>query len=215
MIRRILEFNEWKKSAIAVCHMKRSPQTLVYALEELGIPYKEFFQSDGDNMENEFLSKSDEFCGLIIGGGKIERGENLPRLSEEFLNFDIPKLGICLGNEILGTHLGSDIIICNRSEPDGEDGEVLAKIYPDEIFNGLDAPSEQMVRMEHFYMLDRIPDGSTLLASTDMTPIAGFHNNEKNIWGLQFHPEKDWIKYIVLKNFYKICTNKILNNKII
>jgi GMP synthase-like glutamine amidotransferase len=42
-----------------------------------------------------------------------------------------------------------------------------------------------------------------------MTPIAGFHHEEKEIWGLQFHPEKDWIGDEVLKNFYQYCFEQI------
>ena len=77
------------------------------------------------------------------------------------------------------------------------------------IFNGIDISQEQMVKMEHYKMLDKIPPGAKLIASTNMTPIAGFHHKEKEVWGLQFHPEKDWSGEIIFKNFYQHCLEKI------
>lgn len=171
------------------------------ALTEIGIPFDEFEQEDVDSLGN----KIHKYCGLIIGGGRLDQGENPPALPEYIEDLHIPILGICLGNEILGLHLGSNLINCNGGFDLGEGSEVIAEIYPDEIYGDLPAPSNQMVKMEHFYMLDKEPNGSKLIASTRETPIAGFHHEEKSIWGLQFHPEKDLMKSIIFKNFYKIC----------
>jgi GMP synthase-like glutamine amidotransferase len=205
--RKILEFKEWSERKIGVIHMKRSPHDLSRALSEVGIPFEIFDQSESD-MENRILEKSSHFCGIIIGGGKLEEHESLPRLSTEILDMNVPKLGICLGHEILGVHLGSELIDCNAGWGVGEGLEVATKIYTDPIFEGLTTPSEQMVKMEHFYMLDKVPSGAKVIASTKMTPVAGFHHYAEDIWGIQFHPEKDWMRYIILKNFYKICLNK-------
>ena len=198
---RILEFNEWNNRKLAVLHMKKSPHKTALALKELSIPFDEFEQEEVSALQG----KLDKYCGLIIGGGKLDKGEPLPTLPNFVLDSRHNKLGICLGHEILGTHLGAKLIDCNGGYDLGEFSEVMVNILPDEIFGGLDTPSEQMVKMEHFYMLEKEPPGSKLIASTDLTPIAGFHHGEKKIWGVQFHPEKDWIKNIVLKNFYNIC----------
>ena len=45
------------------------------------------------------------------------------------------------------------------------------------------------VWMSHGIEVTRLPKNFELIASTDNCPIAGFANNEKNYFGLQFHPE--------------------------
>ena len=201
MNRRILEFKNWGNKKIALLHMNRSPNTIAHALQELDIPFDEFKQEEVKGLEN----KIHKYCGIIIGGGRLNEGEAPPNLPEYVEDPAFPVLGICLGNEILGIHLGSNLIDCNGGFNLGESSEVIARIEEDEIFDSLPMPSNQIVKMEHFYMLDKEPIGSKIIASTKQTPIAGFHHIEKAIWGLQFHPEKDMMKSIVFNNFYKIC----------
>ena len=45
------------------------------------------------------------------------------------------------------------------------------------------------VWMSHGIEVTKLPKDFELIASTDNCPIAGFANNEKNYFGLQFHPE--------------------------
>ena len=43
--------------------------------------------------------------------------------------------------------------------------------------------------MSHGIEVTKLPKDFELIASTDNCPIAGFANNKKNYFGLQFHPE--------------------------
>ena len=45
------------------------------------------------------------------------------------------------------------------------------------------------VWMSHGIEVTKLPSGFDLIASTKNCPIAGFANNDKNYFGLQFHPE--------------------------
>ena len=45
------------------------------------------------------------------------------------------------------------------------------------------------VWMSHGIEVTKLPKDFELIASTDNCPIAGFANNKKNYFGLQFHPE--------------------------
>lgn len=202
----MLEFNEWNEGKIAVIHMKTSPHYVPRALDSVGVPYIEFEHFDPELYEK--IQSDPKIIGIIIGGAKLEKGEVLPELPGNVLEFNKPKMGICLGHEILGVHLGANLVDCNGGFKTGvgEFSEVEVKIYPDLIYDGLDTPSEQMAKMEHYYMLDKVPPGSKLIASTHLTPVAGFHHYGKEIWGFQFHPEKDWMRTIILKNFYKYCS---------
>ena len=45
------------------------------------------------------------------------------------------------------------------------------------------------VWMSHGIEVTKLPSGFELIASTENCPIAGFANQEKKYYGLQFHPE--------------------------
>ena len=203
----VFDYNKFSRGKVIVFHMWESSHMVVETLTQLEIPYIEI-ECDSETLIEDFKKEAKNSCGIIITGGLIKDGHPIPALPDQILNYNLPKLGICLGHQLLGFHLGSKIEKCNLGEPIGETSEVFAELYDDEIFEGLPLPSSQIVKMEHFYMLDKVPGGAKLIASTKMTPIAGFHHKAKNIWGVQFHPEKDCIKNIVIKNFYKICLNK-------
>src|SRR4029079_15084550 len=57
----------------------------------------------------------------------------------------------------------------------------------DGLFAGLDR--DQPVWMSHRDSLTRLPDGFTSPAQTDSSPFAGLSAPERNLWGIQFHPE--------------------------
>lgn len=192
---------------MAIIHIPGSTDELLAAYTLMDIPHI-LYQGDDPDLSNKFIQDSDSICGISIGGG-ISKGSigtdvSLPDL---ILSFQVPKLGICLGHEILGTFLGGNLVDCNP--PVGEYGEVIAKFYPNKIFEGLDIEEKYPVKMYHHKMLESLPQGSSLIASSRLTPIAGFYHREKEIWGLQFHPEKDWINTLIFKNFYNFCLEKV------
>ena len=51
-------------------------------------------------------------------------------------------------------------------------------------------------------MIGELSSDCKKIASTRLTPIAGFENIKKGIFGLQFHPEKGFIGEIIFKNFF-------------
>lgn len=200
---RIFKYKDWKKRKVTIIHMPGSTNELAAAFSMLNIPHI-LYEGDDPDLEDKFAADSDLICGIAIGGGLIKPGELIPDLPEEILSFPVPKMGICLGNEILGEYLGSKLVNCNP--PAGEYGEVIAKLKPNLLFAGLpDLPGKHPVRMYHTKMLEDNPPGSEIIATTRLTPIAGFFHPELKIWGLQFHPEKDWLNTLIMKNFYKFC----------
>jgi GMP synthase-like glutamine amidotransferase len=203
----VFSFKKWSKNKIGIFNMTKYPGQIVSALDLLGIPSVVLMSLDKD-VEEDFEFSEKNLCGIIISGGLIEPYHTLPAVPEEALRSNLPKLGICLGHEILGCYLGSNLVDCNPGAK-GEYGEVMIDLEEDLIFKGIDTTTKQTVKMEHYKMLDKLPSGAKLLASTNMTPIAGFHHQEKEIWGLQFHPEKDWMGDEILKNFYQYCFEQI------
>ena len=203
----IFNYTKWKRRRIAIIHMPFSTDEVHAAYSMLDIPHI-LYQGEDPDLEEKFIADAGSICGISIGGGTLKPGEYSPALPDRILNFNSPKLGICLGHEILGQHLGARIITCN--EGIGEQGEVIANLFPNLLFEGLpDLPGKYPVRMYHTKMLETLPIGSELIAETRITPIAGFYHPELKIWGLQFHPEKDWMNTLLFKNYYNYCLSQV------
>jgi GMP synthase (glutamine-hydrolysing) len=121
--------------------------------------------------------------GFILSGGPnsiYEQGA--PQLPEYVLNSGVPVLGICYGMQALTHALGGKV------SPAAEREYGAAALRPLEETHFL--PSEaQQVWMSHSDRVERLPDGFIPLAETDNAPLAAMGDLERNLYGLQFHPE--------------------------
>ncbi|NED78772.1 GMP synthase (glutamine-hydrolyzing), partial [Streptomyces sp. SID11233] len=55
------------------------------------------------------------------------------------------------------------------------------------LFEG--TPEEQQVWMSHGDACSAAPAGFDVTASTSVVPVAAFENDEKKLYGVQYHPE--------------------------
>ena len=198
---RIKSFNSWRKNKILILHM-----------ESLNLGIEDFCKSDNipflslsyeePNIEEILPFYLNDSIGVIITGS-VKRGGRYPEIPEVIMESPLPKLGICYGAEYIGHYLGANIIQCNNES--GESGVVLAEFKKSPIFENIDIAQDVPVVMAHHLMLDSVPRGCRQIASTDLTEIAGYENENKKIFGLQFHPEKNWLGDIIFRNFYNIC----------
>lgn len=143
--------------------------------------------------------------GIILSGGPSSvYEENAPVCSPLIFSGRYPVLGICYGMQIMAHMLGGKVV---RGEK-GEFGKTLLKVESEStLFDGLD--KEFIVWMSHNDIVIRAPENFKVIASTDNTPIAGIEDDERNIYGIQFHPEV--IHTIngdkIIRNFlYRICS---------
>ena len=200
---KLLDYKNWKRRNLLVLKMLTSSDLLENSLDLLEIPNITYDCVEENDLESRWEKDKDSVCGIIISGSRtVPEYDFMPSFPEKIIK-DLPALGICYGNELLGQELGSNVVNCNQ--PVGEKGSVIAKLHKDPIFAGIDTSEPTIVTMNHDQMLDKLPPGAILLASTEATPVAGFKHSEKSWWGLQFHPEKDWMGTIIFRNFYKIC----------
>ncbi len=123
-------------------------------------------------------------AGVILSGGpdSVCRPGS-PSLPPEFFDLGIPILGICYGLQLIAQILGGRVGPGNQRE---FGKAVLEVLDPDRILEGL--PRGFQVWMSHGDRVERLPEGFKILALSGDT-IAAAANDERQIWGLQFHPE--------------------------
>jgi GMP synthase-like glutamine amidotransferase len=207
-LERIPPFKVWKRRKILVLHMETPVLSVEACLKLAKIPFIAMPYNDAD-IEKDIKDKMEECFGIIITGSRKVKGQ-LPALPDSVLESKLPKLGLCYGNEILGQHMGAELVRCKNSM--GEFSQVSIDLKPSPLFDGYDTSTKAMAKMEHIYMLKSAPEGCRVIASTKQTPVAGFECLSKNIFGIQFHPEKGWFGDIIFKNFYKICDKANTNH---
>ena len=143
-------------------------------------------------------------AGLILSGGPqsvYEEGAPVP--APGLLEHDLPILGLCYGMQWMA-HVDGGEVIGGKGR---EYGRATARVAPEsELFHGLE--ENQAVWMSHGDSVTRPPDGSRVIASTGDTPIAGFENAARRLYGLQFHPEVRHTEHgtAILENFlFRVC----------
>ena len=122
---------------------------------------------------------------IFTGGPQSVYAPDAPACAEEVFHLGVPVLGICYGMQLICHMLGGQVGPCENSEY----GTMNARFETaSRLFGGMDA--EQKVLMSHTDRVQRLPEGFGAIASTDLCPIAAFESVEKQIYGVQFHPEK-------------------------
>jgi len=142
--------------------------------------------------------------GIVLSGGPSSvYEEGAPQLDEAIFDLGVPVLGICYGFQVMATALGGEVAKTGQREY----GSTAVRIS-DAARNGahdlLDGqPAEQTAWMSHGDSVSRAPEGFEVLASTEGTPVAAFANDERKLYGVQWHPEVKHSVYgqAVLENF--------------
>ncbi|TAE81641.1 MAG: glutamine-hydrolyzing GMP synthase [Oscillatoriales cyanobacterium] len=123
--------------------------------------------------------------GIILSGGPSSvYDERAPQCDPEIWNLGIPVLGVCYGMQLMVKQLGGTV---ERAK--------LAEYGKASLF--IDDPTDLLTNVEegttmwmsHGDSCNELPAGFEILAHTDNTPSAAVANHEKNLYGVQFHPE--------------------------
>ncbi|GAB3573587.1 glutamine-hydrolyzing GMP synthase [Leifsonia lichenia] len=137
--------------------------------------------------------------GIVLSGGPSSvYEEGAPQLDEAIFELGVPVLGICYGFQVMATALGGEVAHTGAREY----GSTAVRISDSGVL--LDGqPEEQTAWMSHGDSVSKAPDGFEVLASTDSTPVAAFANDERKLYGVQWHPEVKHSAYgqAVLENF--------------
>lgn len=122
---------------------------------------------------------------ILSGGPKSVHVDGAPSLDPAVYDLGIPIFGICYGAQLIAQQLGGTVGRGMKGEYGRTEltriGESL--ILPDE------APGEHECWMSHFDGVTEAPAGFTVTASSPGAPVAVLENDDRKIYGVQFHPE--------------------------
>ena len=130
--------------------------------------------------------------GVILSGGPESVTDNEPpTVSPAVLELGVPVLGICYGMQALAQELGGRVAGSDHREFGH------AQVRPTQscsLLDGLgnakaDGHDVMDVWMSHGDRVEAVPDGFSVVATTDNAPIAAMADEKRGIFGLQFHPE--------------------------
>lgn len=142
--------------------------------------------------------------GIILSGGPNSvYGENAFKIDPEIFNLNVPILGICYGMQLMSYHFGGEVERAGKREYGRAQ---IKRLNDSELFSAL--PDEQQVWMSHGDHVTKEPEGFDVDASNESCPIAAISHKEKQLYGVQFHPEVKHSEFgnDLLKNFVmNIC----------
>ena len=126
--------------------------------------------------------------GLILSGGPASTTLKKPLKPDNLIySLNIPILGICYGHQLICKHLGGNVINSKKREF----GKAFIKIKSkSKIFEGIyKKNNEYPVWMSHGDKVSKLPKSFSVIASTPNAKYAAIADEDKKIYGLQFHPE--------------------------
>ena len=123
--------------------------------------------------------------GIILSGGPASvLDPDAPKCREDLFDLGVPVLGICYGMQLMGKTLGGQVA------PAGKREYGLTAVSMDRSCALLSDMNElNNCWMSHTYQVVEMPDGFKAVAHTDTCPVAAMANEQKKLYGVQFHPE--------------------------
>lgn len=154
-------------------------QLIARRVREAGI-YSEILPYD--KPLEEILKKNPQ--GIIFTGGPASvTSEDAPTIDPLIFEQGIPILGICYGMQLMAHMLGGSV----TKGVAREYGRTHVDLdQASSMFKGIDSGDAWM---SHTYLVDELPQGFHVTASTAHTPVAAMENSDKKLYAVQFHPE--------------------------
>ena len=124
--------------------------------------------------------------GIILSGGPASTIDgSSPQVSLEILNSGVPVLGICYGQQTLCSQLGGKVEHSAKREFGRANIKIIGK---SDLFRDFEDNTE-IVWMSHGDKVTELPEDFSVIAESENAPFAAIANEDKRIYGVQFHPE--------------------------
>ncbi|RDI71321.1 GMP synthase subunit A [Halopelagius longus] len=162
------------------------------ALRDLGV--------DVELLDNDTPAAEIDADGIVLSGGPdMDRIGNCA----EYLQLDVPVLGICLGMQILAAELDGAV----GSGDYGGYADVNVEILDDEDPLVGSLSPETRVWASHADEVKELPEGFVHTGTSDVCGIESMSDTDRDLYGVQWHPEVAHTEEgrEVFENFLAIC----------
>jgi len=170
------------------------------ALRELGVEHEIV---DSDTPVEEVLGEDGMGAdGVVLSGGPSMGGAGN---SAEYLERNVPVLGICLGHQIIAEEFGGEVGV-------GEYGgyaDIDVRILDDTgVLAGLGETASTWA--SHADEVKRVPDGFVRTAESDVCGVEAMRHESRHLYGVQWHPEVSHTEngLQVFRNFVEIVSGE-------
>ncbi|MGR8824049.1 glutamine-hydrolyzing GMP synthase [Leuconostoc mesenteroides] len=174
-------------------------QLITRRIREMGV----FSELKSRNMTAEEIKSYNPKAIILSGGPKSVYEKNAFTIDSEIFNLDIPVLGVCYGMQLMAQELGGKV---EANPGNGEFGQTVLQQTDSAGRLLADTPVSQTVLMSHSDNVIELPEGFKVIGGSDKTPIAAIANEERRLYGVQFHAETT-----LSENGKQILTNFVKN----
>ena len=140
---------------------------------------------------------------IFTGGPNSVYAEETPKVDAGVFELGVPVLGICYGHQFMAHTLGGHV----ESAGISEFGKTSVELQNDcSLFKGVEG--KNICWMSHNDYVSEVPEGFQTYAMTSECPVAAMINDERKLYGVQFHPEVEHTPFgrKMLANFlFEIC----------
>ncbi|MEM1328243.1 MAG: glutamine-hydrolyzing GMP synthase [Bacteroidota bacterium] len=134
---------------------------------------------------NHDIQLDDSIKGIILSGSPFSvTDERALRMDLDSILSERPVLGVCYGAQYMAQHFGGRVEASEHREYGRAN---LATIQNDPLFQ--DVKEGSQVWMSHGDTITQLPEQFELLASTGSIPVAAYKLKDRDVYGIQFHPE--------------------------
>ena len=152
-------------------------QLIARRVREAGV-YSELIPHDAplERIQGDCLS-----AVILTGGPDSAYAPGAKACDNRVFELGVPVLGICYGMQYIAKVFGGEI----ASAPIREYGHTKIAFSDHPLFRGMG----DVVWMNHNDSVVRAPEGFSAIARTEACPVAGFADEKKRLYGIQFHAE--------------------------
>ncbi|MDR3189973.1 MAG: glutamine-hydrolyzing GMP synthase [Lactobacillaceae bacterium] len=190
--------NEIHDKVLVLDYGSQYNQLLARRIREIGV----FSELKSHKMTIDEIKAYNPKAIILSGGPKSVYEDDAFDIDAEIFELGIPVLGVCYGMQLMAQKLNGTV---EANPGNGEFGQTtLSQKNDSQLLAG--TPADQIVLMSHSDNVTVLPDGFVVAGGSEKTPIAAIANDEKKLYGTQFHAETT-----LSENGTQILSNFVLN----